>query len=134
MDGWDTQGIRPLKPSFQPNPWGREKRGPPLPLDSFHGEHGQGTSLNISSFLQAWNHLSPSKYLVANLAAYSMHGQTFSCTPEQEVGGKYPIRTGEDALRLYNLGVNAHLNLMALVITTVINRSAAYGVLRSVKK
>jgi hypothetical protein len=63
------------------------------------------------------------------MAPYSMHGQKFSCTPAQEVGGRCPISTGEQVLKLYNLDKNAGMNLLALGITAIIYRAVAFAVL-----
>jgi len=90
-------------------------------------------SLNIPSILQAFNHLSPLKYQVANMAVYSMRRQTFSCTTAQEVNGSCPITTGEQVLELYNLNKNPDLNLTALCVTAIIYRIVAYAVLKAAK-
>jgi ABC-2 type transporter len=87
-------------------------------------------SLNIPGVLQALNYLSPLKYQVANMAAYSMHGRKFTCKLSQKVNGECPISTGEQVLELYNLDKNPGMNLMALVITTVVYRVVAYAVLK----
>jgi ABC-type multidrug transport system ATPase subunit len=86
-------------------------------------------SLEIPAVLQAFNHLSPLKYSVANLAAYSMRGQIFSCRPEQQVDGRCPLSTGEEVLALYNLEIDAGMNLLALGVTTVVYRIVAFALL-----
>ncbi|MCJ1295273.1 hypothetical protein MMC34_006835 [Xylographa carneopallida] len=89
-------------------------------------------SLDISPFLQAFNHLSPSKWAIGNLAPYSLDGIVFTCTEAQRLpGGQCPIATGEQALQLYNLNGNASLNLMALGIVTVGYRVVAYLLLKA---
>ncbi|KAL9046081.1 MAG: hypothetical protein Q9214_000991, partial [Letrouitia sp. 1 TL-2023] len=61
-------------------------------------------SLNIPAFLQAWNHLSPIKWALGNLAPYTLRGVAFTCGEAQRsVEGRCPIETGEEVLRLYNL-------------------------------
>ncbi|KAI9767682.1 MAG: hypothetical protein M1840_005554 [Geoglossum simile] len=87
-------------------------------------------SLNIPGFLQALNYLSPLKYQVANMAAYSMPGQNFTCAPSQKVNGECPISVGEQVLELYNLDKNPRMNLIALGVTTVVYRVVAYAVLK----
>ncbi|KAH0536600.1 hypothetical protein FGG08_006533 [Glutinoglossum americanum] len=87
-------------------------------------------SLNIPGVLQALNHLSPLKYQVANMAAYSMHGQKFSCSPTQEVDGQCPISSGEQVLKLYNLDKDAGMNLMALGVIALAYRMIALAVLK----
>ncbi|MCJ1398732.1 hypothetical protein MMC11_001933 [Xylographa trunciseda] len=89
-------------------------------------------SLNISSFLQAFNHLSPSKWAIGNLAPYSLDGITFTCTDAQKLpSGACPITTGQQALQLYNLETNASINLMALGIVTIGYRVVAYLLLKA---
>ncbi|PGH12369.1 hypothetical protein AJ79_04317 [Helicocarpus griseus UAMH5409] len=88
-------------------------------------------SLNVPSFLQAFNHLSPIKYTIANLAPYSLTGNEFTCSEFQRLpDGNCPIETGEQALKLYNLDKNAEMNVMALGVCTIIYRLVAYGLLR----
>lgn len=87
-------------------------------------------SLHVNSFLSALNYLSPVKYLIANLASYSMQGQTFTCTEVQRLpNGQCPIADGAQVLALYNLDKNAGLNLMGLGICTVAYRLLAYALL-----
>ncbi|KAH8701578.1 hypothetical protein BGW36DRAFT_371135 [Talaromyces proteolyticus] len=88
-------------------------------------------SLNLNNVLQGFNHLSPIKYSVANLAVYSMRHQTFSCTEAERLpDGICPITTGHQALQLYNLDVNPGLNLLWLGIATVVYRFLAYLVVK----
>lgn len=89
-------------------------------------------SLDISSFLQAWNHLSPVKWSMGSLAPYSLRGVVFTCTDFQRLqGGECPINTGEDVLRLYRLDGDAKLNVMALGLCVVGYRALAYGILKA---
>ncbi|KAJ5174837.1 ABC-2 type transporter [Penicillium canariense] len=91
-------------------------------------------SLNVNDVLQGLNHLSPIKYSIANLAPYSMHGQTFSCSPSQQLAdGSCPINTGEQVLALYNLDKDGPLNVMALGICTIIYRLVAYAFLKAMR-
>ena len=91
-------------------------------------------SLNVPSFLQAFNHLSPAKWAVGNLAPYSLQGITFTCTQTQQLpNGTCPITTGEQVLQLYNLDGNPGLNLLALGLCAVAYRVIAYLLLK-VKK
>jgi len=83
-------------------------------------------SLNIPSWLQAFNYLSPVKYQIASMAAYSLRGQEFSCRETQKVNGLCPLQTGEQVLDLYNLDGNPKLNLVALGICCVAYRSIAF--------
>ena len=91
---------------------------------------GGTMSINIPSFLQAFNHLSPAKYSIANLAVYTLTDVRFTCTFGQKVNGQCPIQNGEDVLSLYHLNQNPKLNLMALGILAVCYRLVAYVVLK----
>lgn len=89
-------------------------------------------SLNVPSFLEAFNHLSPIKWMIGNLAPYTLRGVTFSCTDMQKLpNGHCPVATGEDALKLYNLNGNAALNLLAVGICAVIYRMLAFLILKA---
>ena len=89
-------------------------------------------SLHIPSFLQAFNHLSPVKWSIGNLAPYTLAGVHFSCTKEQQLpNGQCPITDGEDVLNLYNLKGNAGLNLMAVGICAVVYRMLAFLILKA---
>ncbi|KAJ5468057.1 ABC-2 type transporter [Penicillium sp. IBT 31633x] len=91
-------------------------------------------SLNIHEVLQALNYLSPIKYAIANLAAYSLHGQEFHCSGSQRLAdGNCPIDTGEQVLQLYNLDKNGPMNVMALGICTIIYRFIAYAFLQAMR-
>lgn len=87
-------------------------------------------SLNIPAFLQAWNHLSPIKWSLGNLAPYTLQGIEFSCEAGQRgLDGRCPIGRGEDVLRLYNLDVDPRVNLGVLVGVVFAYRGLAFGLL-----
>ncbi|KAL9124612.1 MAG: hypothetical protein Q9217_006075 [Psora testacea] len=89
-------------------------------------------SLNIPGFLQAFNHLSPIKWSLGNLAPYTLRGVEFTCTNYQRLpNGQCPINTGEDVLKQYNFETNAELNLLAVGICTVVYRMVAFLVLKA---
>ncbi len=89
-------------------------------------------SLNVPSFLAAFNNLSPILWSLGNLAPYSLRDQQFTCNDFQRLpNGECPISTGVQVLQLYNLDKNAGLNLMALGICTVIYRVVAYLLLKA---
>jgi hypothetical protein len=90
-------------------------------------------SLNVPAFLQAFNHLSPLKWAIGNLAPYSMQGLTFTCDASQLVNGSCPVQTGEQALQLYNLNASPGLNIMALGICTIGYRLVSYLLLKAIK-
>ncbi|EOA84746.1 uncharacterized protein SETTUDRAFT_91355 [Exserohilum turcica Et28A] len=87
-------------------------------------------SLEIPAFLQAWNHLSPVKWAVGNMAPYTLRGLNFSCEDWQRVNGQCPIQTGEQVLDLYRLNHNPEMNIMALGICAIVYRFLAYVVLK----
>ncbi|KAE9364384.1 putative ABC transporter [Stipitochalara longipes BDJ] len=92
-------------------------------------------SLNLPTFLQAFNHLSPVKWAVGNLAPYSMHGLTFSCSVSQQgPTGLCPITTGEQALQLYNLNHDPKMYLVALGACTIGYRLVSFLLLWAVKR
>lgn len=89
-------------------------------------------SLNIPSFLAAFNHLSPIMWALGNLAPYSLRDQRFTCNDYQRLpNGECPISTGLQVLQLYNLDKNAGLNLLALGICAVVYRVVAYILLKA---
>lgn len=91
-------------------------------------------SVNLPPFLQAFNHLSPAKWSVGNLAPYTLRGQTFTCNESQQLSnGTCPITTGQQVLELYKLNVNPGLSLLALGICTVTYRIAAYLLLKATR-
>lgn len=56
-------------------------------------------SINMPSFLQGVNYLSPLRYAIRNLAPYSLRGITFTCTESQRLpNGECVISTGEQVL------------------------------------
>lgn len=89
-------------------------------------------SVDLPAFLQAFNHLSPAKWSVGNLAPYTLRGQTFTCKESQQLAdGSCPLSTGKEVLELYNLDVRPDLYLMALVICCILYRAVAYLLLKA---
>lgn len=92
-------------------------------------------SLNIPSFLQAFNHLSPIKYAMANMAPYTIRSQHFTCEEWQKLpNGNCPITTGNEVLNLYNLNKDPEMNIMALGICAIAYRILAYIILKMAKE
>ena len=88
-------------------------------------------SLDIPPFLQAFNHLSPIKWAIGNLAPYTLAGVKFSCTEAQRLpNGQCPVNDGEDVLNLYKLNESAGLNLLALGVCLVVYRMLAFVLLK----
>ncbi|KAL8828812.1 MAG: hypothetical protein Q9191_002369 [Dirinaria sp. TL-2023a] len=84
-------------------------------------------SLNMPSFLEAWNHISPIKWSLGNLATYTLEDIVFTCPETQKLPtGQCPIGTGRDVLKLYGLQRNAPLNVMGLGICVVAYRFVAF--------
>ncbi|KAH7010727.1 P-loop containing nucleoside triphosphate hydrolase protein [Macrophomina phaseolina] len=90
-------------------------------------------SIDMPTFLRDMNYLSPIKYVVANLAPYSLRGVRFTCTEAQRlVDGRCPVETGEDVLRLYRLEAGSPaLNVLWLGVCTVLYRLLAYALLKA---
>lgn len=86
-------------------------------------------SLNLPTFLQDFNYLSPIKYQVASMAAYGLQGERFTCPDSQKVDGQCPMGTGEEVLALYNLNVNPGTHLLGLAICMIVYRMVAFLVL-----
>jgi hypothetical protein len=91
-------------------------------------------SLNVPSFLQAFNHLSPVKWAVRNMAVYTLRDLDFTCEDWQRVNGQCPVTTGRQVLDLYKLNVNPEMSIMALGICAIAYRVFAYVVLKIVKE
>ncbi|KAF2272145.1 ABC transporter-like protein [Westerdykella ornata] len=89
-------------------------------------------SLSIPPFLQAFNHLSPIKYAIGNMAPYTLRSQHFTCEDWQRLpNGNCPIETGEQVLELYKLNYkHPEMNVMALGICAIVYRVLAYLVLK----
>ncbi|EEA27042.1 hypothetical protein TMatcc_004679 [Talaromyces marneffei ATCC 18224] len=91
-------------------------------------------SLNLNKVLQGFNHLSPIKYAVANLAPYSMRNQLFTCTDAERLpNGQCPITSGIQVLDLYNLNTNPGLNVLWLAISVIVYRFLAYVIVKGVR-
>ncbi|KAL1616582.1 hypothetical protein SLS54_008317 [Diplodia seriata] len=93
-------------------------------------------SIDMPAFLKDMNYLSPIKYVVANLAPYSLDGVKFTCTEGQRLAsGRCPIETGEEVLRLYALeSGDARLNVLWLGVCAVVYRLLAYALLKARKE
>ncbi|KAF2031046.1 P-loop containing nucleoside triphosphate hydrolase protein [Setomelanomma holmii] len=92
-----------------------------------------GFSINVI-FLQAFNHLSPVKWAVRNMAVYTLRDLDFTCSDWQRVNGECPVTSGRQVLDLYKLNVNPEMSLMALGICAIAYRVFAYVVLKIVKE
>ena len=89
-------------------------------------------STNLPAFLQAFNHLSPAKWSLGNLAPYTLQGQVFNCGQSQQLAnGTCPVTTGEQVLEMYNLVVRPELYLLALGVCCFAYRLVAYLLLKA---
>ena len=91
-------------------------------------------SINMPSFLQGVNYLSPIRYAIRNLAPYTLRGIVFTCNEATKLpNGECPITTGVQVLQLYDLDANPGINIMALGVCTVIYRLLAYILLKAAR-
>ncbi|KAK5221351.1 hypothetical protein LTR72_006911 [Exophiala xenobiotica] len=89
-------------------------------------------AITIPGFLGGLNYISPLKWLIGNLAPYSLRGVTFTCTEAQRLpNGRCPIETGQQVLKLYQQEHNAPMYLAILAGVTVGYRLSAYVVLKA---
>ncbi|KAL8760729.1 MAG: hypothetical protein Q9184_003109 [Pyrenodesmia sp. 2 TL-2023] len=89
-------------------------------------------SLDIPAFLQAWNHLSPIKWSLGNLAPWTLRGVRFECPTGSGGGGDGGcggVRTGEEVLGLYNLDTDPVVCAVALGGCVLAYRVVAWAVL-----
>lgn len=88
-------------------------------------------SLDVPPFLAAWNHLSPVKWSVSALIPYSLDGVVFTCTEYQRLpSGECPIQNKADVEKLYKIGGNKELSVLALGLCAVGYRVLAYVILK----
>lgn len=88
-------------------------------------------SLDVPPFLAAWNYLSPVKWSVSALIPYSLEGVVFTCTDYQRLpSGECPIRNGADVEKLFKIGGNKELSVLALGLCAVGYRVLAYVILK----
>jgi len=91
-------------------------------------------SIDMPSFLQGINYLSPIRYAIRNLAPYSLRYIQFSCDEIQRLpNGECTFSTGQQVLQLYDLDTNPVINIIALGVCTVVYRLLAYVLLKIVK-
>jgi hypothetical protein len=91
-------------------------------------------SINMPVFLTGVNYLSPIRYIIRNLAPYSLRDITFTCNDSQRLpNGECTISTGQQVLQLYDLDTNPGINLMALGVCTLVYRLLAYLLLKAMR-
>ena len=92
---------------------------------------GGTMSLSPPRVLQWFNHVSPIKYAIDNLAYYCLSGLELQCTDGQRrADGSCPLQTGEQALELYGLNTDRpEIGLVAGVVLMVGYRLLVWAVL-----
>ena len=88
-------------------------------------------SLSPPRVLQWFNHISPIKYAIDNLAYYCLTGLELQCTDSQRrADGSCPLQTGKQALKLYDLDTDQpEIGLVAGVVLMVGYRLLVWVVL-----
>ena len=88
-------------------------------------------SLNMVTWLEKLNSVSPSKWQVQASAASSLRGVRFSCDDlSQADGDTCPIATGKELLQLYHLDVSIARATCALAVVVLSYRILAYIALK----
>ena len=88
-------------------------------------------SINMPILLAGFNHLSPLRYMVRNLAPYTLRPIIFTCKENQRTPeGRCFIETGKDVLELWKLDTDPRVNIALLGVCTVIYRLLAYVLLK----
>ena len=91
-------------------------------------------SVNLPPFFQAFNHLSPAKWSVGNLAPYTLRSQTSTCSKSQQLSNNTcSIITGQQVLELHKFNSDPGRSLAALGACTIAYRIAAYLLLKAMK-
>lgn len=88
-------------------------------------------SIDMPSFFEGVNYISPGKYIAASLSIKTFTNFEFTCTETQRLpDGSCPIQIGQQVLDLFNYHTSLAPNVGALVGVTVVYRLIAYIVLR----
>ena len=88
-------------------------------------------SINMPTLLAGFNYLSPLRYMVRNLAPYTLRPITLTCNDNQrDPEGKCFIQTGKDVLQLWKLDGDPAMNIALLGVCTVVYRLLAYVLLK----
>ncbi|OBT84548.1 hypothetical protein VE02_06800 [Pseudogymnoascus sp. 03VT05] len=88
-------------------------------------------SISMPAFLRGVNYLSPLRYVIRNLAPYTLRPITLTCTAAQALpDGTCTVPDGEAVLALFRLDGNERLELLGVAIATVVYRLLAWALLR----
>lgn len=88
-------------------------------------------SIHMPVLLDGFNYLSPLRYMVRNLAPYTLNPITLTCNNNQRnPDGTCFIPTGKDVLKLWELDTDPAINIALLGVCTVVYRVLAYVLLK----
>ncbi|PQE16403.1 ABC transporter protein [Rutstroemia sp. NJR-2017a BVV2] len=88
-------------------------------------------SIDIPQPFKSINYLSPLRYTTRVLAFYSLRDIKFGCSDDQRLsGGRCPIETGEEVIKLYKLDGRPVVGMAALAVCVILYRVLAWGLLR----
>jgi ABC-type multidrug transport system ATPase subunit len=87
-------------------------------------------SLDMPDLFKIFNYLSPIRYQVRGVAYYSLIDQIFEC----DLDSNCPLRTGQEALALYNFDGNPMFNIVGMALCAVIYRLIAWSLLRILRQ
>ncbi|KJZ71138.1 hypothetical protein HIM_09492 [Hirsutella minnesotensis 3608] len=88
-------------------------------------------SIDIPAFFRAVNYLSPIRYALRIVAAFSLRGVHFTCAEGKPgTDGRCHIGTGEEVLRLYKLREDPVVNIAALAACVVVYRVLDFVLLK----
>ena len=91
-------------------------------------------SISMPAFLRGVNYLSPLRYVIRNLAPYTLRPITLTCTAAQALpDGTCTVPDGEAVLALFRLDGNERLELLGVAIATVLYRMLAWALLRGAR-
>lgn len=91
-------------------------------------------SINMPAVLRGVNFLSPIRYMMRNLAPYTLRPVTLTCEASQtRPDGSCIVGSGVEVLALFQLDGNAGLELLGMGVCTLVYRGLAWALLRGVR-
>lgn len=88
----------------------------------------------MPAFLKGVNYLSPIRYMIRNLAPYTLRPIELTCNASQTLpDGRCIVSNGNDVLALFQLDGNAGLELLGVGLCTLVYRLLAWALLRGVR-
>ncbi|KAE8405044.1 P-loop containing nucleoside triphosphate hydrolase protein [Aspergillus pseudonomiae] len=76
-------------------------------------------STSLPRVFQIVAYILPSKYVMANIMPYAMHGLEFTCNEQHQPSKQCTIQNGKDVLNFYNFDKNPRLNILALAVCMI---------------